>query len=353
MHSKAISSIPMPAYGIANNQNDFYELLGVQKSNASSTVDLVNAANNQKLIAYSRMTEAFNIISLKAGHQQTNRIEAQTYLGAYGTAERFETSEQELRDLQAYMKGHSDNEEGFIMWIDLNKAANQDCPSFENVVPDVLRYKEAIAHLKGDEDSGKSETVIKAKEIALVAKRVLGDIDIKDGGKIQTRNITKFHYNEKALKPEELKFWEDRFFLLIIIYYLLFIIQYLFFCFLLFSFCCRDDCKKILENFVNYVEKLTEEHPYQLYPTSHLNDEDLNHIEEVRNDRLESINKQLAQLSKAKYRNFNLVEFMGRSQSKRQEKQRGPEYQGKFIKEMKVEELKTALKSLNLTTEGN
>jgi hypothetical protein len=57
-------------------------------------------------------------------------------------------------------------------------------------------------------------------------------------------------------------------------------------------------------------------------------------------------------LAKAKYRNFDLIEFMGKNQSKRQEKKRGPEYQGKFIKEMKVEELKNALKSFNLSDEG-
>ena len=98
---------------------------------------------------------------------------------------------------------------------------------------------------------------------------------------------------------------------------------------------------------------MTEKHPYQLYPTSHLKEQDIIHIEEERNIRAEKIKQQLAQLAKPKYRNFSVIEFLSKGQSKRQEKQRGPEYQGKFINDMKVEELRTALASLNLPTEGN
>ena len=272
-----VSSIPVMQYGIATDVNQLYTLLGVhtesQKSVSSSHI--VMASTNKNLAAMARMTSTLHNLSLTATLEQSTRLVAEEALGL-DTNERYKPAEKELAEFQRYMKAHSDNQEGFIMWINHERAAETGCFELQNIVPDILHFQGASAYLNYTHGSDTSETVKKATSIASVCKKILSLADQM----FITKNSTEFRYSSKALTILEQEFYLS-----------------------------RASTESVLNNLKTSIESEVDRNPYQLIPVKHLASEVQANIAAQTELRREAMNRQLALLNKPRYRNFTNIDF--------------------------------------------
>ena len=273
-----VSSIIPMEYGIAGTVDQLYRLIGVEEvqPNVSSSA-LVNASQSKELAAIARMTPVLHELSLSAAHQQNIRLVAQESQGKHGTTERFVTSRTELAEFQRYCKAHSDNEEGLIMWINHDKAENENLAELKSVVPDVLHLLAATDYLNYGEGSQNTDTVTKATYIASVCSRVLKHVEEK----FVTKGHESYCYEFKALTEDEHAYYMS-----------------------------RKSPEAVLTNLKLSLETEVESNPYSLFPSHQLPQQIQETLTAENEVRHKAVNDQLNQLNKARYRNFTSVEFI-------------------------------------------
>lgn len=268
-------------YGIASDVDNLYTLIGVQSNSSSSA--MVRAAQDKGLAAVARVTPILHNLSLCAAQQQSSRLTAQESLGQYGTMPRFTTSEAELVQFQKYVKAHSDDKEGCIMWVSHAAAASSECGELTSVIPSVIGFQDAIDYVSNMEGSAGSKVHKKASQIALVCSRVINQVE---GGFIE-RDVEEFSYyqnntseNVRALTSMEMDYYYS-----------------------------RSTAMCVLENFIRSIESETASSPYEFFPVRHLSQQLQEELATENEARRKKINEQLAQLNKSRYRNFESVHF--------------------------------------------
>ena len=276
-----VSSISITEYAIAPDVNKLYELIGVskeiQRNNSASF--MVHASQSKELAAIARMTNALRDLSLASTHQQSIRLVSQESLGKFGTTPRFNTSSTELADFQKYIRAHADNKEGYIMWIDHEKAEKKGNIPLHDVKPSILHLQQARDYLQYVEGSENSNTVKKAKYIATVCDKIYTRFE----SNLITMCSDFVYSDEKALTLHELEFYRS-----------------------------RKDHENVLSNLIMSIEEETAAFPYELFPVQHLNASIKDTLLEDQKQRRAQVEAVLKSLNKARYEKFISVAFQRR-----------------------------------------
>jgi len=276
--AKSITGVSLNNFAIANDKSDFYRLLNVQESTITrplSTVDVISAACSKRNAAIARMTDEFQTLALRSIDQQTKRYDAQLIHGTYGTDQRFQSTPRELAALQQYMHDHSPGDEGFIMWINEISAEENGLPPLESIVPSVCRLDDAKAWLSYEIGSESSDTVSKARYISSVASRILGTKTIA-----QSENKT-YSYKAKELAEDEVEYYQS-----------------------------LETDESVLLNFVEDMENEIATYPYELFPVSHIQAQEIKtKIDQNRAVVLKDLQDKLNSVMKDRYVNFERINF--------------------------------------------